>query len=110
MFGHDQATTYTLFYNASIIQDIKQKYIVIIYPFYDVLYGQYPLLFAQHTNYGGIRIINVFYQVVDEGRAITSHITSLGICIILSKHFQVAVVPSSFLNDPISYSIARCFS
>ena len=38
MFGHDQATTYTLFYNASIIQDIKQKYIVIIYPFYDVLY------------------------------------------------------------------------
>ena len=38
LFGHDQATTYTLFYNASIIQDIKQKYIVIIYPFYDVLY------------------------------------------------------------------------
>ena len=39
MFGHDQATTDTLFYNASIIQDIKQKNIVIIYPFYDdVLY------------------------------------------------------------------------
>ena len=34
----NQATTCTLFYNASIIQDIKQKYIVIIYPFYDVLY------------------------------------------------------------------------
>ena len=33
-----EVTTYTLFYNASIIQDIKQKYIVIIYPFYDVLY------------------------------------------------------------------------
>ena len=38
LLGHDQATTCTLFYNASIIQDIKQKYIVIIYPFYDVLY------------------------------------------------------------------------
>ena len=38
LFGHDQATTCTLFYNASIIQDIKQNYIVIIYPFYDVLY------------------------------------------------------------------------
>ena len=38
MFGHDQASTCTLFHNASIIQDIKQKYIVIIYPFYDVLY------------------------------------------------------------------------
>ena len=34
----NQATTCTLFYNASIIQDIKQKYIAIIYPFYDVLY------------------------------------------------------------------------
>ena len=40
LLGHDQATTCTctLFYNASIIQDFKQKYIVIIYPFYDVLY------------------------------------------------------------------------
>ena len=38
LFGHDQATTCILFYYASIIQDIKQKYIVIIYPFYDVLY------------------------------------------------------------------------
>ena len=38
LLGHDQATTCTLLYNASIIQDIKKKYIVIIYPFYDDLY------------------------------------------------------------------------
>ena len=68
------------------------------------------MLFAQHTNYGGIRIINVFYQVVDEGRAITSHITSLGICIILSKHFQVAVVPSSFLNDPTPNDFSNAYT
>ena len=46
LFGHDQATTYTLFYNASIIQDIKQKYIVIIYPFYDVLYAAISIAFC----------------------------------------------------------------
>ena len=37
------------------------------------------IAFPQHTNYGGIYFINVFYQVTDEGRAITSHLLAVPI-------------------------------
>ena len=35
------------------------------------------LALPQHPNNGGIHFINVFYQVTDEGRAITSHLLAL---------------------------------
>ena len=37
------------------------------------------IAFPQHTNYGGIHFINVFYQVTDEGKAITSHLLAVPI-------------------------------
>ena len=60
------------------------------------------LAFPQHTNYGGIHFINVFYQVTDKRRAITSPLGCANVFTCardlydLSKHFQVAVVLSSF--------------
>ena len=35
------------------------------------------IAFPQHTNYGSIHFINVFYQVTDEGGAITSHLLAV---------------------------------
>ena len=35
------------------------------------------IAFPQHTNYGGIHFFNVFFQVTDEGRAITSHLLAV---------------------------------
>ena len=72
------------------------------------------IAFPKHTTYSDISIISVhvFYQEVDEGRAITSHISSdtqllvhgLVICIILVNFSKCL-----FLNDPINYNTARCF-
>ena len=81
-YAHDRATT--LFYNTSIIQDIKQKVYI-----HDLCVSPEPILFMifnmksisisfpKHTTYGDIHITNVFYQVVKEWRAITSHMGSV---------------------------------
>ena len=66
-----QATT--LFYNVSIIQDIKQKQYshkcVSPEPILFMIFNMKSktIAFPQHTNYGAIRISNVSYQVVNEG-------------------------------------------
>ena len=91
----------------------KQKYIVIIYPFYDVLYEvniHCFLLSIQITVVSALSMYSTKSSMREELSPLISPRLGSDFCIILSKHFQVAVVPSSFLNDPISYSIARCFS
>ena len=76
---NDRATT--LFYNASIIQDIKQKlysHTLFVSP-EPILFDMksIPNAFPQHTkNYSDIHIIIVFYKVADEGRAIISHVNA----------------------------------
>ena len=63
----------TLFYNASIIQDIKQKQYshnlcVSPEPIFFMMFNMKPITiaFPQHTNNGVIRISNVSYQVVND--------------------------------------------
>ena len=82
------------YHNLSIFQDIKQKahsHNVYVSP-EPILFMMFnmksiSIAFPKHTNYVDICIINVFYQEVEEGRAITSHINS-----VIPMHLQGLVI------------------